>query len=124
MIQPLLTVERTVERGAGALALVKPLPPKAVAGRPGFTRATRPRLLSPPANRWVAIQDLALAPSLSPGATSPIRNSIEPILMTGAAASDIASSRAVRINGALPLARIVISVLYYSLGALSIAAKF
>jgi hypothetical protein len=44
--------------------------------------------------------------------------------MTGAAASDIASSRAVRINGALPLARIVISVLYYSLGALSIAAKF
>jgi len=30
--------------GAGVLALVKPLPPKAVAGRPGFTRAKRPRL--------------------------------------------------------------------------------
>jgi hypothetical protein len=28
--------------GAGVLALVKPLPPKAVAGRPGFTRAKRP----------------------------------------------------------------------------------
>jgi hypothetical protein len=28
--------------GAGALGLVKPLPPEAVAGRPGFTRATRP----------------------------------------------------------------------------------
>jgi hypothetical protein len=27
---------------AGALALVKPLPPQAVAERPGFTRATRP----------------------------------------------------------------------------------
>ena len=46
--------------GAGALALVKPLPPKAVAGRPGFTRAKRPRLQSPPADRWAAIQDHAL----------------------------------------------------------------
>jgi hypothetical protein len=64
--------------GAGALALVKPLPPKAVAGRPGFTRAKRPRLQSPPATRWAAIRDHALAPSLSPGATSPIRNSKEP----------------------------------------------
>src|SRR5215469_8114590 len=64
--------------GAGALALVKPLPPKAVGGRPGFTRARRPRLQSPPADRWAAIQDHALAPSLSPGATSPIRNSKEP----------------------------------------------
>src|SRR6516225_5143654 len=64
--------------GAGALALVKPLPPKAVAGRPGFTRAKCPRLLSPPAHRWAAIQDLALAPSLLPDAKSPIRNSIEP----------------------------------------------
>jgi hypothetical protein len=44
--------------------------------------------------------------------------------MTGAAASDIASSRAVRINGALPLARILIRVLHCSLGAVSIAAKF
>jgi hypothetical protein len=35
---------------AGVLALVKPLPPKAVAGRPGFTRAKRPRLRSPPAD--------------------------------------------------------------------------
>jgi hypothetical protein len=59
-------------------ALVKPLPPKAVAGRPDFTRAKCPRLLSPPAHRWAAIQDLALAPSLSPGDKSPIRNSIEP----------------------------------------------
>src|SRR6516165_1514586 len=65
--------------GAGALALVKPSPPKAVAGRPGFTRAKRPRLQSPPADRWAAIQDLALAPSLLPGATSPIRNSKEPL---------------------------------------------
>ena len=64
--------------GAGALALVKPSLPKAVAGRPGFTRAKRPRLQSPPADRWAAIQDLALAPSLLPGATSPIRNSKEP----------------------------------------------
>jgi hypothetical protein len=65
--------------GAGALALVKPLPPKAVAGRPGFTRAKRPRLQSPPANRWAAIQNLALARSLLLGATSPIRNSKEPL---------------------------------------------
>jgi hypothetical protein len=28
--------------GAGALALVKPSPPKAVAGRPGFTRVSAP----------------------------------------------------------------------------------
>jgi len=54
------------------------LPPKAVAGRPGFTRAKRPRLQSPPADRWAAIQNLALAPSLLLGATSPIRNSKEP----------------------------------------------
>src|SRR6516165_6569346 len=66
--------------GAGALGLVKPLPPKAVAGRPGFTRAKRPRLRSPPAHRWAAIQDPALAPSLLLGAKSPIRNSIEPVL--------------------------------------------
>ena len=64
--------------GAGALALVKPLPPEAVAGRPGFTRAKRPRPQSPPADRWAAIQHLALAPSLLLGATSPIRNSKEP----------------------------------------------
>src|SRR6516162_6554062 len=64
--------------GARALALVKPLPPKAVAGRPGFTRAKRPRLQSPPADRWAAIQNLALARSLLLGATSPIRNSKEP----------------------------------------------
>jgi hypothetical protein len=64
--------------GAGVLALVKPLPPKAVAGRPGFTRAKRPRLRSPPADRWAAVQDHALAPSLLRRATSPIRNSIEP----------------------------------------------
>jgi hypothetical protein len=44
--------------------------------------------------------------------------------MTGAAANDMASSWAVRINGALALARIVISVLHCWLGALSIAAKF
>ena len=43
--------------GAGVLALVKPLPPKAVAGRPGFTRAKRPRLGSPPADRWAAVQE-------------------------------------------------------------------
>jgi hypothetical protein len=67
--------------GAGALALVKPLPPEAVAGRPGFTRAKRPRLQSPPADRWAAIQDHAIAPRLSPGATSPIRNSKEPKLV-------------------------------------------
>ena len=66
--------------GAGVLALVKPLPPKAVAGRPGFTRAKRPRLRSPPADRWAAVQDHALAPSLLPRATSPIRNSIEPFM--------------------------------------------
>ena len=65
--------------GARALALVKPLPPKAVAGRPGFTRAKRPRLQSPPADRWAAIQNLALARSLLLGATSPIRNSKEPV---------------------------------------------
>jgi hypothetical protein len=62
-------------QGAGP---VKPLPPKAVAGRPGFTRAKRPRLQSPPADRWAAIQNLALARSLLLGATSPIRNSKEP----------------------------------------------
>ena len=67
--------------GARALALVKPLPPKAVAGRPGFTRAKRPRLQSPPADRWAAIQNLALARSLLLGATSPIRNSKEPKLL-------------------------------------------
>src|SRR5215831_18188612 len=65
--------------GAGVLALVKPLPPKAVAGRPGFTRAKRPRLRSPPADRWAAVQEHALAPRLLPCATSPIRNSIEPL---------------------------------------------
>jgi len=64
--------------GAGVLALVKPLPPKAVAGRPGFTSAKRPRLRSPPADRWAAVQSHALPPSLLPRATSPIRNSIEP----------------------------------------------
>jgi len=48
--------------GAGVLALVKPLLPKAVAGRPGFTRAKRPRLRSPPADRWAAVQEHALAP--------------------------------------------------------------
>jgi hypothetical protein len=32
--------------GAGALALVKPLPPKAVAGRPGFTRASVPATIA------------------------------------------------------------------------------
>jgi len=74
--------------GAGALALVKPSPPKAVAGRPGFTRAKRPRLQSPPADRWAAIQDLALAPSLLPGATSPIRNSKEPQKLNGAIDDD------------------------------------
>jgi hypothetical protein len=68
--------------GAGVLALVKPLPPKAVAGRPGFTRAKRPRLRSPPADRWAAVQEHALAPSLLPRATSPIRNSIEPNIST------------------------------------------
>src|SRR6516225_6027550 len=66
---------------AEALALVKPLPPKAVAGRPGFTRAKRPRLQSPPADRWAAIQDHALAPSLSLGATSPTRFSKEPLFL-------------------------------------------
>jgi hypothetical protein len=65
--------------GAGVLALVKPLPPKAVAGRPGFTRAKRPRLRSPPADRWAVAQDHALAPSLLQRVTSPIRNSIEPL---------------------------------------------
>ena len=64
--------------GTGALALIKPLPPEAVAGRPGFTRAKRPRPQSPPADRWAAIQHLAPAPSLLLGATSPIRNSKEP----------------------------------------------
>src|SRR6516225_3888229 len=68
--------------GAGALALVKPLPPKAMAGRPGFTRAKRPRLESPPADRSAAVQDHALAPRRLPRATSPIRNSIEPIPST------------------------------------------
>src|SRR6516162_487146 len=72
---------------AEALALVKPLPPKAVAGRPGFTRAKRPRLQSPPADRWAAIQDHALAPSLSLGATSPTRFSKE-------ASSEIRRSKA------------------------------
>jgi hypothetical protein len=57
--------------GAGALALVTPLPPTAVAGRPGFTRAKRPWLQSPPADRWAAIQGLALARSLLPGAHHP-----------------------------------------------------
>src|SRR6201993_3865758 len=66
--------------GAGVLALVKPLPPKAVAVRPGFTRAKRPRLRSPPADRWAAGQNHALAPTLLPRATSPIRNSIEPTI--------------------------------------------
>jgi hypothetical protein len=64
--------------GAGALVLVKPLPPKAVAGRPGFTRTKRPRLQSPPAYRWAAIQDHALAPSPSRALHHPIRNSKEP----------------------------------------------
>src|SRR6202007_2261312 len=44
--------------GAGVLALVKPLPPKAVAGRPGFTRAKRPRLRSPPADRWAVVRNM------------------------------------------------------------------
>src|ERR1700739_206738 len=43
---------------AGVLALVKPLPPKAVAGRPGFTGATRPRLRSPPADRWAVVRNM------------------------------------------------------------------
>src|SRR6516162_8051789 len=73
--------------GAGALALVKPSLPKAVAGRPGFTRAKRPRLQSPPADRWAAIQDFALAPSLLPRATSPIRNSKEPEKLRTAASA-------------------------------------
>jgi len=32
--------------GAGVLALVKPLPPKAVAGRPGFTRVSAPATIA------------------------------------------------------------------------------
>src|ERR1700756_4166900 len=48
--------------------------------RPGFTRAKRPRLRSPPAARWAAVRDHALAPSLLPRATSPIRNSTEPYI--------------------------------------------
>jgi hypothetical protein len=68
--------------GAEALPLVKPLPPKAVTGRPGFTRAKRPQLQSPLADRWAAIQELALALSLLLGATSPIRNSKEPQNLT------------------------------------------
>src|SRR6201987_6435789 len=43
---------------AGVLALIKPLPPKAVAGRPGFTRAKRPRLRSPPAHRWAVVRNM------------------------------------------------------------------
>jgi len=42
-IQPFLAVERIVGTDAGALTLVKPLPAKAVARRPRFTRAKRPR---------------------------------------------------------------------------------
>src|SRR5215831_12052675 len=66
--------------GAGALALVKPLPPQAVAGRPGFTRATRPRPQSPPAERWAAAQGDALASRRRGGAALPTRNSKEPKL--------------------------------------------
>ena len=39
--QPLFAVERTVERVPGRWPLSSP-PPKAVAGRPGFTRASVP----------------------------------------------------------------------------------
>ena len=45
---------------------------------PGFTRAKRPQPQSPPADRWAAVQDHALAPSVSAGTVSPTRNSIEP----------------------------------------------
>src|SRR6516165_3192473 len=76
-IQPFLAVERIVGTDAGALTLVKPLPAKAVARRPRFTRAKRPRPQSPP-DRWAAVQDHALAPSGSAGTASPTRNSIEP----------------------------------------------
>jgi hypothetical protein len=64
--------------GAGALTLVEPLPPEAVARRPGFTRAERPRPQSPPADRWAAVQDHALAPSVSAGTASPTRNTFGP----------------------------------------------
>src|SRR5262245_5039262 len=65
--------------GAGALALVKPLPPQAVAARPGFTRAKRLRPQSPPADRWAVAQDDAFALRRRAGDAPPTRNSKEPI---------------------------------------------
>src|SRR5262249_44261003 len=64
--------------GAGSLALVKPLPPQAVAARPGFTRAKRLRPQSPPADRWAVAQDDAFALRRRAGDAPPTRNSKEP----------------------------------------------
>jgi hypothetical protein len=50
VIQPLLAVERMVELVPGALTLVKPSPPKAVAGKARLYKGQRPRTQSPPAD--------------------------------------------------------------------------
>jgi putative endonuclease len=60
--------------GAGALALVKPLPSKAAAGRSGFTRAIRPRLQSPPADDELRFEAMPRAPSAWAGTASPTRH--------------------------------------------------
>ena len=64
--------------GAGALALVKPLPPKAVAGRPGFTRTSAPGHNRHRRTDGLRFTTISRAPSVSAGTTSPIRNSKEP----------------------------------------------
>jgi hypothetical protein len=65
--------------GAGALALVKPSPPKAVAGRPGFTRANAPGHNRHRRTDGLRFTTVSCAPSLSAGTASPIRNSKEPL---------------------------------------------
>ena len=64
--------------GAGALALVKPLPPKAVAGRSGFTRAKRLGHNRHRRTDGLRFKTMSCASSVSAGTKSPIRNSIEP----------------------------------------------
>jgi hypothetical protein len=64
--------------GAGALAFVKPSPPKAVAGRPGFTRASAPGHNRHRRTDGLRFTTISCAPSVSAGTASPIRNSKEP----------------------------------------------
>src|SRR5215469_2403005 len=70
--------------GAKALALVKPLPPKAVAERPGFTRAQASlATIATSGPMGCDSRPRARAKPLAGGAQSPIRNSIEPQIPIG-----------------------------------------